>query len=311
MKNKFYFFTILTFVLIQSAFSQIQPFGHLTIFSEDGDKFYLVINGEVMNDEPQTNIRIEELTNPQYNAKITFEDATLEPISKNYLQISDVDGIMMDVTYKIKRDKNKKGKMKMNYFSSIPVVQGFVAPSNVYVRRFGGPNPVRDVVIVEGQSGTVTQSTTTTRSTGGIGASVSLPGVNVNVSINDPNYSGTVTETTTTTTSGGGYYEEDLVGCQGNPPMRANDFNSALNTLKQSSYDDSSLKTAKQIATSNCLNANQIESICKIFKFEETKLDFAKFAYLYCTDTQNYFKVNTVFSFSSSTDELNEYIERL
>ncbi|WP_396151393.1 hypothetical protein [Flavobacterium sp.] len=55
--------TLTCLLLVASAlsFGQIQPFGHLTIFSEDGDKFYLILNGERMNDEPQTNLRVEEL----------------------------------------------------------------------------------------------------------------------------------------------------------------------------------------------------------------------------------------------------------
>lgn len=44
-----------------AGFSQIQPVGHLTIFSEDGDRFQLILNGELINDVPQTNLRVEDL----------------------------------------------------------------------------------------------------------------------------------------------------------------------------------------------------------------------------------------------------------
>ena len=74
------------------------------------------------------------------------------------------------------------------------------------------------------------------------------------------------------------------------------------------SSDLTRLKTAKQIAGSNCLSTGQIVEICKVFGFEETKLDFAKFAYDHCTEKQNYFKVNNVFGFSSSVDDLTNYI---
>ncbi|MFM7683799.1 MAG: DUF4476 domain-containing protein [Bacteroidota bacterium] len=46
-----------------------------------------------------------------------------------------------------------------------------------------------------------------------------------------------------------------------------------------------------------------------IFGFEETKLDFAKFAYDYCFDVNNYFLVNDAFTFDSTKDELNEYLQ--
>jgi hypothetical protein len=37
-------------------------------------------------------------------------------------------------------------------------------------------------------------------------------------------------------------------------------------------------------------------------------LDFAKFAYDHTYDIGNYYKVNDVFSFESSVDELDQYI---
>ena len=316
MKQKF---TLTAFVLLLStlSFGQIQPFGHLTIFSEDGDKFFLILNGERINDVAQTNLRVEELIQPYYNAKIIFEDNTRNEISKNYLQVTDVDGIFMDVTYKIKRDKNNNKKMKLNFFSMIPVVQGFVPPSNVYVTRWGHPAPPQQVIIQQSAPvGVVQQTTTTTTTMGGVNAGVSVGGVGVNISINDPVFSGstTVTETTTVNTSHSGQPRDDHYDnnptCVNKRPMNSGDFNSALETIKNQGFDETRLKTAKQIAQSNCLNTTQIASICQIFGFEESKLDFAKFAFDACVEPRNYFKINNVFSFSSSVDELTEYVSR-
>ncbi len=314
--------TTLAYLLLFTAtlsFGQIQPFGHLTIFSEDGDKFYLILNGERINDEPQTNIRVEELVQPYYNAKIIFEDKLRQEISKNFLQITDVDDVFMDVTYKIKRDKNKPSKMKLNFFSMTPVAERYAAPSNMYIRRWGQPvPPPPPPVIVQqtGPVGVVQQTTTTTTTTsGGMNAGVNVGGIGVNISINDPVLSGstTITETTTVTTGGNAVIvHPDPVqeGCYGARPMNSSNFNSALQTIKNQNFDESRLKTAKQIAQNNCLNTNQIVEICKIFGFEESRLDFAKFAFDACVEPQNYFKVNNVFSFSSSADELNDFISR-
>jgi hypothetical protein len=227
-----------------------------------------------------------------------------------------VDGAFMDVTYKIRRDKNKPSKMKLNFFSMIPVVDGFVPPSNVYVRRWGQPAPPQQVIVQQtAPVGVVQQTTTTTTTTGGVNAGLSVGGVGVNISINDPIMTGstTITETTTVTTGGGTavVVQEPLQeGCYGAIPMNNGNFNSALQTIRNQGFDESRLKTAKQIAQNNCLNTNQIVEICKIFGFEETKLDFAKFAYDACVEPQNYFKVNNVFDFTSSADELNDFISR-
>ena len=82
-----------------------------------------------------------------------------------------------------------------------------------------------------------------------------------------------------------------------------------LATVKKQGFDETRLKTAKQIASSNCLNTNQIIQICQTFGFEETKLDFAQFAYDYCVEPKNYFKLNNIFGFSSSVDTLTDYVQ--
>ena len=157
------YFTIATVLVATFSFAQVQT-GNLTIFSEDGDKFFLVLNGEMQNDIPQTNIRIEDLNQPYYNTKIIFEDKSLIEITKNNLEIADMDGEYQDVTYKIKRDKNNKNKLKLNFFSESPVDRRYVAPKNVHVIHYGVPEPVRAEPIR-----TVSQTTTTTTVGNGVG----------------------------------------------------------------------------------------------------------------------------------------------
>ncbi len=283
------------------------PVGHLTLFSEDGDRFQLYLNGELMNDVPQVNLRVEDLRQPYYNARIKFEDKNREDLTKNNLMIADADGVFADVTYKIRRDKNISTKMKMSYFSSIPVRPDFIPPSNVYVVHFGQPQ-------VAGTRG-ISQTTTTTTSQGtSFGANVQVGGVNMGVSIVDPEVgSVTTTTTTTTTTSGtGGMVPQQETprtrGCTGRLAMSSANFGNALNTVRNLSFDDTKLSSAKQIASSNCLTVNQIRQLATLITFEDTKLEFAKFAYDRCTDPGNYFNLNNIFSFSSSVESLNEYI---
>ena len=304
MKRKFTFILIcLSFNLL--CFAQDGAFGHLTIFSENGDRFYLFLNGEQQNDIAQTNLRIEDLNQPYYNAKIIFEDKTLQEVAKNYLMIVEGEAQFRDVTYKVKRDKNNKSKMKLNFFSAIPVRQNYIAPSNVHVIHYGRP-------------AVVSQTTTTTTSAGGVGVGVNVYGVNMNVNIVDP-HGTTVTQTTTTQSSGQVYEDYELSqnhhntpreqGCNRRYAMLTGNFNSALATVKNQGFDETRLKTAKQIVSANCVSPDQIVQIANVFGFEETKLDFAKFAYDFCTERGNYFKVNNIFSFSSSSEELSEYVQ--
>ncbi|WP_308130809.1 DUF4476 domain-containing protein [uncultured Flavobacterium sp.] len=293
------YFAIAATLTTAFAFAQA-PTGNLTIFSEDGDRFFLVLNGELQNDIPQTNIRVEELNQPYYNAKILFEDKSLVEITKKNLAIADIDGEYMDVTYKIKRDKNNKNKLKLNFFSEIPVDRQYRAPQNVHVVHYGAPQPVSTVSHT---------TTTTTVGNTGMGVGVNVGGVGVNINIKEPN--GIYTETTTTTVTHGQpqvNYAPPLKGCNNKYPMGSTDFNSALTSVKKQGFDETKLKVAKQIVSANCLDVNQIKQIANTISFEENKLDFVKFAYDYCTEKKNYFRLNDIFSFSTNVDDLTEYI---
>lgn len=290
--------TLYTFLLLSVAtFAQPGAIGHLTIFSEDGDKFTLILNGEIINDTPQTNLRVEDLNQPYYNAKIRFADQSLTEISKNNLTIADADGNFTDVTYKIKRDKNNR--TKMNYFSAIPVQPNFVPAPNVHVIHYGQP------------SGAVVQTTTTTTQNGGanMGVGVNVNGVNMGITINDSMGAHSTTTTTTTTSHSSAPQSPPGRGCGGHSCMSPRDFNAAVSTIKAQSFEETKLKTAKQVISANCLNVDQVMQIANTFNFEDNKLEFVKYAYDYCIEPRNYFKLNGIFSFSSNAEELSDYVQ--
>jgi len=56
------------------------------------------------------------------------------------------------------------------------------------------------------------------------------------------------------------------------------------------------------------MTSSQVAELLKSFDFEQSRLDFAKFAYGHTFDIGNYFMVNNAFDFPSSVDELNAYI---
>jgi hypothetical protein len=150
-----------------------------------------------------------------------------------------------------------------------------------------------------------------------MGANINIDGVNMNmgISISDPlmvESHTTTTSTSYTTTSSNTpphHTPPAPVGCFSAYPMSSSDFSSALATVKNQSFEDTKLKTAKQVASANCMNTSQITQVCNEFSFEESKLEFAKYAYDFCTEPKNYFKLNNVFSFSTSVDELTEYVQ--
>ncbi len=56
------------------------------------------------------------------------------------------------------------------------------------------------------------------------------------------------------------------------------------------------------------MSAAQVKDIMDLFTFEGSKLDYAKYAYEFCWEKNNYYMVNDAFEFESSISELDEYI---
>ncbi|MBP1672792.1 MAG: hypothetical protein H6Q25_607 [Bacteroidetes bacterium] len=99
-------------------------------------------------------------------------------------------------------------------------------------------------------------------------------------------------------------------GHQGNntPCMSNNEFNTALNSIRSDSFESGKLTKAKQIVSRNRMCTAQIVQIVRLFSFESNKLEFAKYAYQFCNDKNNYYQVTDAFSFQSSKDELMKFI---
>jgi len=57
------------------------------------------------------------------------------------------------------------------------------------------------------------------------------------------------------------------------------------------------------------MTAEQIKDVMGLFSFEDSKLDYAKYAYDFCFNQGDYYEVNEAFTFESSIEELNHYLE--
>lgn len=147
--------------------------------------------------------------------------------------------------------------------------------------------------------------------------------IDISFSLGDPaiqtsTTSVTTTTITTTTTSNETIYSEPVdeefvpvsnVSSRCSYPMSDVDFKDVVESISSKSFEDSKLTTAKQICKSSCMTAEQIRDVNKLFGFEETRLEFAKYAYDYVYDASKYYKVNDSFEFELTIDELNEYLE--
>ncbi len=201
-----------------------------------------------------------------------------------------------------------------------------------------GTGVSQDVVIEEKTTTTTTTkpsktTTTTTTATPGsekVNINMNVGGLNMGINMNvegmdtdmaiEENSSTTVTTTTTKTKPAQAQpakpapaprqevvVVEKTTGCV--KAMDKASFDTAKASVASKGFDDTRLTVAKQIAKSNCLTTTQIKDIMSVFGFEETKLEFAKYAYDFCYDKNQYYLINDAFSFDSTIDELNTFIE--
>lgn len=327
MKNNF-----LLLLFLASALGVNGQNSNAVFFSENGERFFVIINGLRQNQSPETNVKITGLNPTTYKVKIIFNDKSLGAVDKNiyledYKEYSYV--IKKKSESEIAKSSKKIGKALEKNFLGNPsdtvVVEDkpdwyVIRPNSV----FDLPRPQYSGSSAGNYSPAQTTTTTTQTSTtvvnppaGGtqFSMSVNLGGaggnVGMNVSASDGFYQESTT-TTTVTTSGstGAHYEmpgySGPVGCPW--PMSEPDFQKAKQTISSKSFDDSKLTIARQIINSNCLFSKQVKEIMVLFSFEDTRLDLAKYAYGYTFDKGNYFCVNDAFDFESSIDELNSYI---
>lgn len=295
----------------------------ITIFSQEGEKFYVIVDGVRQNDLPMTNVKVTDLDRPLYKVKVIFEDGTLEDIDKSVF-LQDVDGNAMNLVYNIA--PNRKGKLVMRISSFSEATNESVNQENV-VKYHPKENPIQK----QDQQITTTTTTTTTKpvtSQNGISINMGVgTGVNttltedaenvtINLNVGGLNTNGevvTTTQQTTTTTVSttassnlNNTFEEK--GCL--DAMDRTTFSTARSSVEKQSFSETKMKTAKQLAKANCLSVNQIKQIMELFSFDDDKLEFAKFAYPYCIDKNNYFMLAEVFSFSSNADDLNDFIDK-
>lgn len=92
------------------------------------------------------------------------------------------------------------------------------------------------------------------------------------------------------------------------PVMAENRFRCFLGQLDNTAFSDDQMILVEQALSFYSFSTRQVMLIMQHFSFEDDKLQVAKLAYNSTVDIQNYYMVNQMFSFSSSIDELNQYL---
>jgi hypothetical protein len=291
MKN----FLFLLLFLSSSALAQVS---HATFYSKEGYLFTIYLNGKKMNDEPQTEVRLINLSQPYYSCKAVFEDPALAPAERKMLQLTDAHGNRVDVTFVV--EHSKKGDMKIGWKSQSEYpryIEEVVTPTVVVVNNGGAQQEV------------VRTTTTRTVESNSEGVSMSFGGIGGRVNINT-GYSEPVVEevtTTTTTVAASPVANTASLPC-GGTILGNQDYEMALKSVSLRSSEDGKLTAAKQIVSSNCFTTDQARRMVELLSTEEARLDLAIYAYPYVLDKGSYFKMNGVFAKEESIDVMNKAI---
>ncbi|MGE0635907.1 MAG: DUF4476 domain-containing protein [Bacteroidia bacterium] len=309
-------------LLLLAVYATVQAFAqtsNLVFYSSGGERFYVILQGIRQNEKAETNVKVTGLPQPYYEVKIIFEDKALGEIKK-MLNFNPGTETVFNIM------KNNKGEFVCRWQSEVPLAQAAPPAPGQNVMVYSQTAPAGNI--------TYTEQTTTTVTTGVPGASanvnMNVPGVSMNVNISDPFYmppgatTTTTYQTTTTTTSSNNYSNNNYPPQNNAPAMspgrahikndcwmgstNSSEFDGIKKSISSNGFDETRLSQAKSIVQKKCLTSNQVKEICQLFGFEDTMLDFAKFAYDWVYDQDNYYVVNDVFGFESSKTELNSFI---
>lgn len=121
------------------------------------------------------------------------------------------------------------------------------------------------------------------------------------------------------TGEGRGYNGPGRSGCnsdariayQRRPLLGTKDFSIVLMSISREHFDSDRIRTAKAIASRHSLSTLQIIKMVRLLRFDSSRLEFARHAYVSCIDPGNYYRVGDSFTFSSSRRALMDYLQRI
>ena len=225
------------------------PGSALSVSSENGERFFLMLNGIKQNTYSQSRVRIEDLPYVVNDIQIIFDDNRTPAISKTITFMDPVEGGPVNLSMRIVRDRDGYARLTFGRMNNLE--RDYRGEQGEYVMHYGRDN---------GRNNAPVQVVTT--------PPPPPPPM----------------------------------------PMDNQSFAAALQSIKSSAWDETRLSTAKTIATGNYFTVDQVIAICKVFNWEDSKLDFAKFVYKRTLDNNNFFRIGNIFTWDSNKTALNDFI---
>ena len=211
--------SILSFVFLFTILG-IKAQNNLVVFSENGEKFFLFVNGVKQNIEAETNVKVVDLIQPNYKTKIVFEDKAKGVVDQNvYFMQGGEPVTKYEFVFSV--SVSKKGGYKARPVSAVSIAEVKKDPAQTVV-HYSTTEPTENSnnVISDGTDNTnvnvstdangnssntqVNQTVTKTQTTNGntnntTNVGINMNGLGVNINVNDGMGGGMNNNTTTTT----------------------------------------------------------------------------------------------------------------
>lgn len=350
MNMRHFSLSLICFVFLFSGLLSGQK-SKLVIFSENEERFQVFVNGLVQNQQPSTHVQVNGLNPATYRVKVKFADAALGQVTKNMLIDPGQDysvvvrkkkntavggyfkevGKAVDTSLGNESDSDSDAGADEVYVMRLVSMapssdQGNAGQGNSGNGSMGlsgtsaGQQPVQNSQNTQqnnsgGNSGSVGFNMSINASENGfnmnMNANDGMGGGNTNINMNTNTQSSQSTSSSWDNSGSGAVTSSPAPSTRCANVMSGASFSAAVKSIENQGFDESKLKVARQAISANCMSVAQIAQVIDMFGFEETKLNFAQYAYTYATDPQNYFQLNDHFSFSSSVDALDQYIQSL
>ncbi|MFZ1688208.1 MAG: DUF4476 domain-containing protein [Flavobacteriales bacterium] len=308
------------------AFGLFAQTSDLVFFADDGAEFTLIIDGDRKNAEPASRVVATGIRTESPVVVISFEDGNIPELRKpGYFPLGKEYTIMITTNKKGQKVLRPTGEAALG--SATKTVPSKLKPTE-FVDDSAKPAPTSTTTMSNVQT-----TRTTTEGSGenvnlNVGIDVNGTGVDMNVNVTEGTRTNSATTTSNTVNSTAVqeprpakpatavpaaepvYSMPGYTGAVGCPwPINDSEFGSMKGSIESKTFEESKMTLAKQVVKDRCLKVSQVKGIMGLFTFEDSKLDFAKYAYDHTYDIGNYYQVNDLFTFEASIDELNQYLE--
>lgn len=320
------------------AFAAMAQTSDLVVFSDDGTKFTLIVDGDVKNAEPAARVIATGIRNETPVMMVKFSDAGIPPIKENgYLEMGKEYTMMVTTNKKGVRVLRMSGQNELG--TAAKAEPSKPTPPPTFVEDAPSTTVVEQQVTVPGDevitTTTVVEEGEPIEDGENVNINMGVNGINFNMNVNvdegtktSSSSSSTRTTTTTTTTRTSSSPAKPVIDTKPKPvepavynmpgysgrvgcgwPMSESEFADVKKSIEAKSFEDSKMTLAKQVGANRCFTVEQVKGLMSLFSFEDSKLDIAKYAYERAYDIDNYYKVNDAFTFETSIDDLNKYIQ--